>query len=472
MKKKIKENGKVYTPQYIVNDILQLSGYYGKHILKKHIIDNSCGDGAFLTEIVKKYCIEAKKHNLSNREISNDLSTYIHGIELDQTMCSLCIKNLNRITNQFDIFGINWDIRCDNTLLVSQYNGKMDYVVGNPPYIRIHNLGKSCDIVKKFNFSQHGMTDIFIAFYEIGLKMLNKNGVLGYITPSSFFNSVAGNSMRKYFVSNKLLQKVVDLKHFQAFDAVTYTTIIILSNSKNSEYVEYYEFDNNTHLPVYIDNLKPDDFYIMEKFFFSNKKNLETIKKIATNIKKTDIQVKNGYATLSDKVFINNFDFTSKYIIPVVKSSKGTISKIIYPYDEHSNIIDELELKQDFKLYNYLISNKEKLLSRSFDKNRSNYWYGFGRNQAIHDTYKNKIAINSLLRNYNDLKLTPAPSGTGVYGGLYIISNKINIEEIENVLKTQEFIDYISLLGKYKNGGYYSFSSKDLKLYLDYIFTK
>ena len=51
MSNKIKEQGKVYTPDYIVKNILNLAGYKGNNILQKHVIDNSCGDGAFLKEI-------------------------------------------------------------------------------------------------------------------------------------------------------------------------------------------------------------------------------------------------------------------------------------------------------------------------------------------------------------------------------------------------------------------------------------
>ena len=38
---------------------------------KKHIIDNSCGDGAFLCEIIKRYCDTAKSACLSINDIKN-----------------------------------------------------------------------------------------------------------------------------------------------------------------------------------------------------------------------------------------------------------------------------------------------------------------------------------------------------------------------------------------------------------------
>ena len=110
------------------------------------------------------------------------------------------------------------------------------------------------------------------------------------------------------------------------------------------------------------------------------------------------------------------------------------------------------------------------MLKRNNEKDGNEYWYAFGRSQAIIDTFRDKMAINSLLRTEEDFKFTNAPSGTGVYGGLYIISDTISFEEISKVLKTKEFMSYISLLGKYKSGGYYTYSSKDVKRYLDYKF--
>ena len=41
----------------------------------------------------------------------------------------------------------------------------MDWVVGNPPYVRVHNLGSSAMDVKRQVFSQGGMTDLYLSFY-------------------------------------------------------------------------------------------------------------------------------------------------------------------------------------------------------------------------------------------------------------------------------------------------------------------
>ncbi len=466
LKKETKSVGRVYTPSFIVKNILDLSGYYEQAILQKHVIDNSCGDGAFLTEIVKRYCEAA----INVLDLKSDLETYIHGVEIDSIECKKCIANLDNIAKDCGLENVNWDIQCTDSLTIDKYNGKMDFVLGNPPYVRVHNLGENFEEVKRFSYAQNGMTDLYIVFFELGLKMLNSSGVLGYITPSSYFNSVAGSYMRKDLVSQNLLDKIVDLRHFQAFDATTYTAITILKKKKTSSLVDYYRFDESNLFPYYVESLENQEYYIANNFYFSTKQALSLLKKIFNNLGHSDICVKNGYATLCDSVFIADFPFESPHVLPVIKASTGVTKKMFYPYDKNSKLLKEEELKKDENLYAYLLTHKEQLLKRSSDQTGDDYWYAFGRSQAINDTYKSKLTINALLREITDWKMLVAPAGTGVYSGLYIVSNTISTNDIQKALRSEEFISYIALLGKYKSGGYYTFSSKDVKAYLDYKF--
>ena len=346
----------------------------------------------------------------------------------------------------------------------------MDFVLGNPPYVRVHHLGDSYSNIKQYEFAQNGMTDFYIVFFEIGVKMLNKTGVLGYITPSSYFNSVAGSYMRNYLVHNDLLSRIVNLKHYQAFNATTYTAITILQKGKTNSLIDYYQFDEKKLIPHYVDTLSSADYYLSGSFYFAKKEELQRLKKIVFNLGVSDIAVKNGYATLCDPVFINNFTIQSKYIIPVIKASTATKKQIIFPYDDRGKLVSEDELKTDNALYEYLQNNKESLCKRSIESTAHGCWYAFGRSQAIMDTYKDKMTINALVRDCTDLKMIDCPAGVGVYSGLYIISPSIPYEKIRQAISSQEFISYISLLGKYKSGGYYTYSSKDIKTYLNYVF--
>ena len=467
-----KLNGRVYTDNYIVNIILDFSGYIGGAIRKRHIIDNSCGDGAFLVEVLDRYCRQCINENLSVSDIIAELQSFIHGIEIDERECIKCRNNLSKVLSKYNLPNIEFDICCADALGIEKYNGKMDYVVGNPPYIRVHNLGDSFDSVKKFEFTRTGMTDLYIAFFELGIKMLSKCGTLGYITPSSYFNSLAGGKMRQFLARGGYLDKILDFKHFRVFNcAATYAAITILKNGKKTGNTDYFEFDENTNIPKLISNLRVDEYYISGNFYFSSHDNLKLLKEILLNYGICDIQVKNGYATLNDDVFINNFDFDSKYIKPIIKASRGCYKKMIYPYDNNACLVDEDELKKDEKLYSYLNENKDRLKKRDMENISDGGWYAFGRSQGLNDTNKKKFSINNLIRNKNDLKILDAPAGVGVYSGLYILSENLTIDEIKNTLISDEFETYVALLGKYKSGGYYAFSSRDVKVFLNYKFS-
>jgi adenine-specific DNA-methyltransferase len=135
-----KQNGQVFTPDYLVNRMLDYCGYDGKNVLQKHVIDNSCGNGAFLCQIVERYCENYLSKNNDILQLKADLEKYIHGIEIEDTAYNECVENLNNIARKYNIGNVKWDIKHNNTLNVSGYNNKMDFVIGNPPYIRVHNL--------------------------------------------------------------------------------------------------------------------------------------------------------------------------------------------------------------------------------------------------------------------------------------------------------------------------------------------
>ncbi len=467
---KIKHGGKIYTPDYLVNVILNQGHYVPGNINKKHVIDNSCGNGQFIVKIVEMYCDDFLKNSNNLTKLKEELETYIHAIEIDSDELNVCIQRCNKLIKKYGLTNIAWDFINGDTLSISKFNNMMDFVIGNPPYVRVHNLNENYNTVKSYLFGSGGMTDLYIVFYEIGLKMLNDTGILTYITPSSFFTSLAGNNLRNYLIDNCLLESVCDLKHFQAFNATTYTAIVCLNKNLKSDDMLYYEFDVEELRPKHIDILTPQSYNINGMFYFSQKEQLNLLKKILNTFKRSNIEVKNGYATLCDAVFIRDFPFDSKYIIPVIKASRAKWTKIFYPYDELGNLISEENLKQEKNLYDYLGSHKEELNRRSNEKSSKDNWYAFGRSQGIKDTYKNKIAISTLIKNENDLKIVDVPAGSGVYGGLYILSNGVSNEKIISVLKSKEFGTFISLLGKYKSGGCYTFSSKDVKCYLDYKF--
>ena len=161
--------------------------------------------------------------------------------------------------------------------------------------------------------------------------------------------------------------------------------------------------------------------------------------------------------------------YLNQNIYKAIKASTNQIKKIIFPYDSSFNLVDFNLFEKD--LQKYLENNKKLLENRSLEKNSK--WYEFGRSQGIRDFFKKKIVINNLISKSNKLKLAYIDSKIGVYSGLYIITDfDDNLKLIEKFLSSSDFLDYVSVLGKYKNGGYYTFSSSDVKKYLIYKLNK
>jgi adenine-specific DNA-methyltransferase len=237
---KIKNLGQVSTPDSIVDFMLDTVNYKGETILNKHILDNSCGEGAFLKNIVKRYIKTAQEKKLDTKEIKKGLETYIHGIEINKTTHKNCVKNLK------EIFKANYDIKLADALSIKNYDKKMDFVVGNPPYVKIHNLNGECKNII-FQKQLKGMVNLYLLFYLLSFKQLKKTGKLIYITPS-FFKGASSKALREKICQEKKLVRIYNFKHQQIFPNITtYPVIALFDNSQKSQKFDYsvVEIKNN-----------------------------------------------------------------------------------------------------------------------------------------------------------------------------------------------------------------------------------
>lgn len=464
-----KSKGQVFTPHYLVSFMLNLCGYTGLDILKKHVIDNSCGDGAFLCEVVHRYIRAAFACHMSKEEIVFDLSYYIHGIEKDGNAYNDCLYNLSKISDRYQLGYIQWDVLEADALICNDFKGKMDYVVGNPPYVRVHNLKDTYSIVKHYAFTQEGMTDLYLAFFELGFSMLAPNGRMCYITPSSWLNSVAANYMREYLYKHRNMEALVDLGHFQPFERATaYTLISYFVNDKvRRNTFSYYVYDSESCDKSFVDELPYNASYIDKCFFLSDRPTLLTLQQIkSANVSKY-VSVKNGFATLADNVFIGDNLPKSPLTIPIVKASTARKSFCIFPYDHQGKPLEKDFIFAFEPIKKHFEANMTSLLK---GKDEYDGWYLYGRTQALADVYKRRLSINTLIRDHHDLKFVELMPGEGVYSGLYIIPLvDISLQHLQDILRTKAFTQYVKALKKYKSGGYFTFNSKDVEQYLNYM---
>jgi len=115
-----------------------------------------------------------------------------------------------------------------------------DAVVGNPPYVKIQNIRANNPQLADYSTSRFesstGRFDLYTLFVERGYEIA-KRGNLGYILPNKFFESQAGEGLRKFLTEESKIRRILDFKQHQVFDgATTYTCLLFLSSGSVPEY--------------------------------------------------------------------------------------------------------------------------------------------------------------------------------------------------------------------------------------------
>lgn len=493
---KQKELSQFFTPSHIVDFMLDKIKYeyeYPENVLKKHIIDTSCGDGSFLVKITEIYILSAKKKNMSDNDIVNDLQIYIHGIEKDEDTAKRCISNIiNKANEYIDASNFNPSIKCTDFLAFysEDIKNKFDYVIGNPPYKRLGKIKESSVYMNKFKHIEDKNADIFGLFIESGLELLNETGKMVYILPSTFntLNSLA--ALREHIILNDYLYGYDEVLDDSIFNAQVYTGIYTFNKSNYNGNVLFSKILSDTKTTnIYIKN---KDVLINKCFFFGSKRILNVIKEIY-NCDKQYVKIKNGIVTTKDNIY-RNVDFDD-FTINYYKCKKNEIpQKIFYPYDKKGNLINLSILYQNENIKKFLETNKNILLNRP--NIREYEFQKYGKSQGLRDTYKKKLGFSNITNGY--LFATYLPEGSHTCR-LYMIPNKTNMsfEEIVTILKKQlfQFImnednfydrkqkiyidnDYVDLkkiitvMATRQANGYYRISGKQLEKLLNYIIYK
>jgi type I restriction-modification system DNA methylase subunit len=480
--------GQVYTPNFIVSKILDDVGYNSPKILGKTIIDPACGDGRFLSEIVKRII----KFSLEN-DLQKNLEC-VYGWDIDEIAIMECRKNLNNLIKDKNI-DIQWNINVINSikkyekpdLFVFSITQKFDFIVGNPPYIRIQHLDlvQRNYIQRNYEFCQSGSTDIYIAFYELCINLLSENGICGLITPNTFLFTETARPLRLYFATNKNLLQITNYGDIQLFeDATTYSAITIFNNQKNQNF----KFQKATSEQTFEEKIV--EFSELKEPFWQL--TTEKTEKIKGKKLKEICNIHVGITTLCDSAYIfpiesidENFVLANtklkgrvklekEILKPIVKGSKLKHSEekirefVLFPYqktNEKHTIIPENELKTKFPFaYEYLLSVKSELDKRDNGKLNPVAWYAFGRSQGLDTSFGEKIIFSPMNEKPNFV-LYSNPECTFYSGYCIKKINGFSIESLMFQLNSDRMDKFVSMSSRDFRGGWKAYNKKIIENY-------
>ncbi len=581
-KEERKKLGEFYTPIEIVNYILDYVGFSPERdIGDKKIIDPACGSGTFLTEIVERiirYYLQ-KFNKLFADELDSDeakivMDTILENVYgMDINPFAIHISEMNLLFRIIDLYQTimvkhkNYNIKkfkiyCTDTLLsedigeesvslpeehqrtLSDFsdNGraklfaqelkesekikkeiKFDYVVGNPPYVRIQNLG---DVRETYNTSYktaYRNYDIYVLFIERGLNWLKERGRLGYINPNRFLNSFYGEKLRELLLDYRIKQ-IINFTDTEVFDTSTpYPIILIAEKSpsggnmiKCARIAEGYEdlmddIRKNIESRYYRDELNRFDVFecpqdeLTEDFWLimpeGEREVFDKIKGFPKLDDYDDIFV--GLQTSADQVYILDYleDFgdelkvysksRKKEVIlennilkPLLKGDeihKWLINEynklLLFPYlpeDSGAKVIEPEVIESNYpKTWDYLNENREKLeIKRENGKLKGKpNWYKYIYEKNHEKFEKIKIMTPVLAKNNKfvfDSEGKYYFVGGGNAGGYGIILNEENKNESDYLYFTallnskvlEYFHKHVSVLF---GGKYYSYSQRYLE---------
>jgi len=105
--------------------------------------------------------------------------------------------------------------------------GGFDIVIGNPPYVRQESIKELKPALSQEYECYTGVADLYVYFYEQGLRLLKPDGYLSYISPNKWFKTNYGEKLRKYLAGNSQIYNIIDFGELPVFDAATFPMIFI-----------------------------------------------------------------------------------------------------------------------------------------------------------------------------------------------------------------------------------------------------
>jgi len=107
--------------------------------------------------------------------------------------------------------------------------GGFDCVIGNPPYVRSRHMAdhEKAYYAKRFKTAQY-QPDLFAFFVENGANILSAHGKLGFIIPSGILTNTQYEPLRRYLLTERPPDIVVDLKGSVFAEASVDTVILVV----------------------------------------------------------------------------------------------------------------------------------------------------------------------------------------------------------------------------------------------------
>jgi adenine-specific DNA-methyltransferase len=216
------EHGEVFTRRWVVDLILDLCGYTSdRDLTAMRALEPACGSGAFLTAMVERLVRSARLHGGDLK----DCEQALRAVDLLQSNVDASRAAVERTLLDADVepeicerLSRSW-VERDDFLLSPPEEASSDFVVGNPPYVRLEAVAPHrAAAYRQACATMGGRADLYIGFYEHGLRALRRGGTLGFICADRWMRNAYGARLRRLIATEWSPTAIVSMTGVDAFE--------------------------------------------------------------------------------------------------------------------------------------------------------------------------------------------------------------------------------------------------------------
>jgi hypothetical protein len=239
----LEERGAIYTKEWVVDLILDLAGFTSdQDLAAARTVEPACGEGSFLVPMVRRFVASCRRFG---RALDGCWDAIV-AFELDGPTAAVARQS---VSDALTAEGVQRDqavALATAWIQTGDYLGSLsrlpqaDFVIGNPPYVRLENLPDNVLAFYRASYStMKGRADLYVGFFEAALRQLAPGGVCAFICADRWMLNQYGATLRDLVTSDFSLQTIVEMHEAEGFlsDVSAYPAITVIRRSDQREVV-------------------------------------------------------------------------------------------------------------------------------------------------------------------------------------------------------------------------------------------
>src|SRR2546430_1030954 len=216
------EHGEIFTRRWIVELILDLAGYDAdRDLASMTAVEPACGAGAFLGPMVTRLSASCRRHG---RPISA-AATAIRALDLLPRNVEASRRLVEKVLVEDDwpaddaaAVACAW-VREGDYLLGEATAVNAGFGLGHPAHVRLEGVpGDRMSAYRAACPTMTGRADVYVGFFEVGLRSLKPGGALGFICADRWMRNQYGRYLRQLIADGFSVEATITMHDVDAFD--------------------------------------------------------------------------------------------------------------------------------------------------------------------------------------------------------------------------------------------------------------